>query len=75
MTKCDHFCDQFGGSKHSIFLVVHDEFIQLQLDLHDTTLHSEENDAWICTLGKGVYKPSLAYKENFKQLETHAPSC
>ena len=53
----------------------HDEFIQLQLDLHDTTLLSEGNDAWICTLGKGVYKPSLAYKENFKHLETHAPSC
>lgn len=51
------------------------EFEQLKVLLQGLVLQSATNDKWISTIGKGDLKPSTVYKQNFRHIDTHAPSC
>jgi hypothetical protein len=54
----------------------HDEFMQLQGLIQDTTLQSQHHDEWICTLGSNIkgFKTSKVYHRHFQVVENHPPS-
>ena len=53
----------------------HDEYAKLQVLLQDFNLDEEKKDAWVCTMGNGVFKPRKIYKMNFEHIATNVPSC
>jgi hypothetical protein len=54
----------------------HDELMQLQDLIQDTTLQSQQHDEWICTLGTNTagFKPSMIYHKHFQAVGKHHPS-
>jgi hypothetical protein len=51
-----------------LFVEAHDELMQLQGLIQDTTLQSQQHGEWICTLGTNTvgFKPSMVYHEHFQ---------
>jgi hypothetical protein len=58
-----------------ISVEAHSELHQLQGVLQNLAIYPDNKDSWIFNLGKGIFRPNLAYNLNFKNIDDHLPSC